>query len=130
MSNESGDSAAREIELRDELLELLYWLEGEGFEGSRTLEGMVRFLAEPEQDARAGLKALVDRGDVVLEPSTAEYRLTPAGRREAARRFAEEFAPLLRQGHGECNDPTCECHASPAAAAECHAARAQAGQAR
>ena len=48
----------------------------------------------------------------------ADYRLTEKGRSEAGRRFAEEFSPLLAQGHGECNDPNCECRTK--GPAECH----------
>jgi DNA-binding IclR family transcriptional regulator len=121
MTDEAGGSIAR----RDELLELLYWLEGEGFGGVATLSQITRFLAYEESEVEATLEFLVRRGDVRFEPDTAEYRLTETGRGEAARRFAEEFAPLLSQGHGECNDPNCDCHTNPAGAAECHAARAQ-----
>ena len=123
MSDQPGGGIARQ----DELLELLYWLEGEGFGGNATFGGIVRFLAHTEEEVREALELLVTRGDVVVaeEGGTPEYRLTEVGRREAARRFAEEFAPLLSQGHGECNDPECECHSNPAAAAECHAERAR-----
>ena len=126
MSDQPGWDIARQ----DEVLELLYWLEGEGFGGSATLPSIARFLTYPEDEVSETLGQLVRRGDVVLdEDAGGEYRLTDVGRHEAARRFAEEFAPLLSQGHGECNDPQCDCHANPAAAAECHAARAQGGHA-
>lgn len=125
-----SEASGKDIALRDELLELLYWLEGEGLRGSATLAGIIRFLAHPEVEVQASLAQLVRRGDVVVveESGGPEYRLTEVGRREAARRFAEEFAPLLGQGHGECNDPECECHTNPAAAAECHAERAGKGR--
>ena len=118
MTGKPGDEIAR----RDELLELLYWIEGEGFQGAATFDAIARFLANPPDDVRATLDDLVRRGDV-QESATGEYRLSETGRVEAARRFAEEFAPLLSQGHGECNDPDCDCHADPLSAAECHAAR-------
>ncbi|MEO7137931.1 MAG: hypothetical protein ABI037_09460 [Gemmatimonadales bacterium] len=111
------------IARRDELLELLYWLEGEGFGGASNIDAIVRFLAHPEPAVRQSLDDLVRRGDILLDQSSGEYRLTDTGRGEAARRFAEEFASLLSQGHGECNDPDCDCHTNPAGAAECHAAR-------
>ena len=125
-----SDDGGREIARCDEVLELLYWIEGEGFTGSATLQGMTRFLAIPEHEVRATLDQLVRRADVTLDETSGEYRLTEIGRLEAARRFAEEFAPLLSQGHGECNDAGCECHTNPAAAAECHAARAHEGGSR
>lgn len=108
------------IARRDELLELLYWIEGEGFRGAATFDAIVRFVAHPAEAVRCTLDDLVRRGDVVLDPAAGEYRLSETGRREGARRFAEEFAPMINQGHGECNDPDCGCHADPASAAECH----------
>ena len=111
-----NEGAGREIALRDEVLELLFWLEGEGFAEHATLAGMMRFLALPEDEVSATAAQLVSRGELVgLDGG---FRLTAEGRREAARRFADDFAPLLRQGHGECNDPTCDCHTNPGAA-EC-----------
>lgn len=118
------DDPVRRVERQDELLELLYWLEGERITGSSTLSVMARFITQPEQDVRETLGWLLDRGDVERTGDD-EYRLTVTGRREAGRRFAEEFSGMLGQGHGECNDPSCDCHTNPAGAAECHAARAQ-----
>ncbi len=116
MSDERTDPVAR----RDEVLEVLYWLEGEGIPGAATIAGMARFLTRTEDEVREVLTVLMARGDI--EPSTdSEYRLTDTGRREAGRRFAEQFAGMTGQGHGECNDPTCDCHTNPAGAAECHA---------
>ena len=119
MADGGGGDRGREIALRDEVLELLFWLEGEGFVEHATLAGMMRFLAFPEDEVSATVAQLVSRGDVA--ELDGGFRLTAGGRREAARRFADDFAPLLRQGHGECNDPTCDCHTNPAGAAECHA---------
>jgi hypothetical protein len=119
MSDERTDPIAR----RDEVLELLFWLEGEGIPGASTVAGMARFLTRHPGEVQEVLATLQARGDV--EPSgDSEYRLTETGRREAGRRFAEQFAGMTGQGHGECNDPTCDCHTNPAGAAECHAARA------
>ncbi len=111
------------IARRDELLELLYWIEGEGFSGAASFEAITRFLAHPPHLVQTALTDLLERGDVVQDPGTGDYRLSESGRREGARRFAEEFAPLLSQGHGECNDPDCGCHEDPSGAAECHARR-------
>ena len=118
----NDDSAGEGIAREDELLELLYWFEGEGFGGVASLDGIIRFTNLTEPLVRRTLDRLVARGDVALDMARgAEYRLTDTGRREAARRFAAEFAPLLSQGHGECSDPNCDCHTSEGGAAECHA---------
>ncbi len=123
MSGEGpGGEAGQEIAREDELLELLYWFEGEGFGGVATVDGIARFTSLTAGLVRRTLDRLTARGDVVLDAGgTGEYRLTTPGRREAARRFAAEFAPLLSQGHGECSDPDCDCHTSEGGAAECHA---------
>lgn len=120
MSEDRNDPMAR----RDEVLEVLYWLEGEGIPGAATVAGMARFLVRPAEEVREVLEHLVARGDV--EPSAdSEFRLTPTGKHEAGRRFAEQFAGMTGQGHGECDDPTCDCHTSPEGAAACHAERAR-----
>ncbi|MDQ6737592.1 MAG: hypothetical protein M3Z30_07820 [Gemmatimonadota bacterium] len=121
-----SDDAGREIARRDEMLELLFWFEGEGLGSSATIPGMTRFLAQSEDLVRATLADLVNRSYIMVE-DTGEYRLTGTGRTEAGRRFADEFSELLSQGHGECSDPNCDCHDNPAGAAECHAARASGG---
>lgn len=114
----TGGGIARE----DELLELLYWFEGEGFVAVATLAGITRFASLSESLVERTLGRLIARGDVRLDSDRDdEYRLTETGRREAARRFAAEFAPMLSQGHGECSDPDCDCHSSEGGAAECHA---------
>ena len=117
------DESASDIARRDEVLEMLYWIEGEGFSGAATLAAIARFLTHDAADVQRVLTLLVERGDVTHTPATGEYRLTDIGRREAGRRFAEEFAPMLSQGHGECNDPNCDCHTNPMGAAECHSSR-------
>lgn len=115
--------AADRLVRRDQLLELLYWVEGEGFPGAARVDALARFLALPDANVMETLEDLRTRGEVVHDPATAEYKLTECGRREGAKRFADEFAPLLSQGHGECNDPNCECHSDPSGAAECRAHR-------
>ena len=120
--NQDDTATGSDIAREDELLELLYWFEGEGFGGVASIEGIIRFTNLSEPLVRRTLDRLLSRGDVLLDESrSAEYRLTDPGRREAARRFAAEFAPLLSQGHGECSDPDCDCHTSEGGAAECHA---------
>ncbi|MDQ6886190.1 MAG: hydrogenase maturation protease [Gemmatimonadota bacterium] len=120
-ASQDASGAGSEIAREDELLELLYWFEGEGFGGVASIEGIVRFTNLSEPLVGRTLDRLSARGDVLLDESRGkEFRLTESGRREAARRFAAEFAPLLSQGHGECSDPDCDCHTSEGGAAECH----------
>jgi hypothetical protein len=112
--SEDGFGDAR---LHTELLELLYWLEGEGFGADATVAGILRFVAWPEADVRRVLDRLIDRGDVALRGDA--YALTDIGRGDARRRFADDFADLMKHGHGECDDPDCDCHDNPLGAADC-----------
>lgn len=113
----------REIALQDELLQLLYWVEGEGFRDAASPAALARFLSDPGAEVRRALDRLAEHGAVTPEPDGLQYRLTERGRREAGRRFAEEFDPLLHQGHGACHDPDCGCHGDPAEAAACRSER-------
>jgi DNA-binding IclR family transcriptional regulator len=117
--HDNGDELAR----RDQLLELLYWIEGEGFAGAAQIDALARFLAQPVDTVSTTLDDLVRRGEVSRDSASGDYKLTQTGHREGARRFADDFAPLLSQGHGECNDSACECHSDPLAASECHRQR-------
>ncbi len=108
-----------DIAQADEMLELLFWMEGEGLELSATLPGISRFLSQPAEAAQTILTRLLERGDVTERQG--QFTLTDRGRGEAARRFVEDFSGLTGQAHGECNDPNCDCRTSPNGAADCHA---------
>lgn len=126
-----GDAALARLRRRDELLQVLFWLEGEGFESEMTVGRIGRFLRWPASEIAGGLRELVEDGfavtpaaeETVDEGGTLEgdpadarsgaVRLTDAGRQEGGRRFVTEFASILsRDTHhgGECHDPECECH--------------------
>jgi hypothetical protein len=105
------------IKRADELLELLYWLEGEGFGEETSPARLARFVGSEERETRETLVRLGGHG-LVEELGNGHWSLTPTGRQEAGRRFVAEFAPLLRQGHGACHDPDCDCMTNPQA--ECH----------
>lgn len=98
------------IRRRDEILQVMYWLQGEGLADAPGVPELRRFLDDhAAADLAADLERLAAAG--LLEPAgQGRYRLTAPGREEGARRFADEFAGYLRQGHGACSDPTCDCH--------------------
>jgi hydrogenase maturation protease len=97
-----------DLRRRDEVLQVLFWLRGEGIgEAVRPTE-ITGFLDIPERDVCRLLDQMVEDG--LLLDHDGKFRLTESGLSEGRSRFVEEFAPLLRQGHGECNDPACPCH--------------------
>lgn len=118
------------IRRRDEILEVLFWLEGEGFAGEMTASTVARFLTWPEAETQDALDRLVREGYAERSETADEgaadrageprYTLSHDGRQEGGRRFVEEFATMLsRDTHGEaCDDPDCACHYEGAAACE------------
>lgn len=104
-------SAVDRVKRRDELLQVLFWLEGEGFESELNAKGVSRFVSWPPEEIRRGLAELVEDG--FASEAGDDIRLTHAGRQEGGRRFVAEFATMLsRDTHhgGECHDPDCDCH--------------------
>ena len=108
--------ALRALFWRDEILQVMFWIKGEGFGDRVDPRVLERFLGV---DAAVGVKYL-DRlvGEGLLARVGDGYELTDEGHRHGARVFADEFAELTRPGHGECG-PDCWCHASPEEAEAC-----------
>lgn len=106
-----GGAASRELtELArlDEILQVMYWMRGEGF-GSEVAPGdLAIWLGEAPPAVEPLLERLADR-KLVRRVGADRYRLTDSGVAEAGRRFADEFADITKPGHGECGDPSCDC---------------------
>lgn len=108
------DHALQDIYWRDEILQVMYWLKGEGLLEDVAPDDLRRFLEADPGKLEERLAQLAQDG--YLEPVPREggrYRLSPRGIEEGRRRFADEFAPFLgREEHIECGDPECACHTS------------------
>jgi predicted transcriptional regulator len=101
-------SALDDLYWQDEILQVMFWLLGEGFAEEVSVAELRRFLDGDPTMLADNLAHLAECG-LVLEGNNT-YRLTEMGTEEAQRRFVDEFRPLLgRTGHGECNDD-CWCH--------------------
>lgn len=96
------------LRLRDEILQVMYWMLGEGLGDQPTTAQIEAFL---------GVGSL---GDLTLKRMVAEgylraageggYELTDLGMGEGKRSFSDEFSGLTNQAHGECS-PDCHfCH--------------------
>lgn len=93
---------------QDEILQVLYWFRGEGLGETVVARDLVVFLNTDEAVVQQHLDRLVAKG-FAERTVDARYRLTQVGLQEGGRRFAEAFAGLTGQAHGECNDPRCAC---------------------
>lgn len=105
-----AQEAGPELDLRrrDEVLQVLFWMRGEGLGETIRPREIMGLLDMPERDLGRVLDQMVE--DRLVEEQGGGFRLTSSGLSEGGRRFVDEFAPLLRRGHGECNDPDCPCH--------------------
>lgn len=104
----------QDIYWRDEILQLMFWLCGEGLFEDVAPDDLRRFLETDPGRLEERLEQLVQEG--YLDPSSGEgrrYRLNALGIEEGRRRFVDEFTPFLgRESHVVCGDPACECHTS------------------
>lgn len=107
----NGLDPVERLRCRDEVLQVLFWLTGEGFEEDMTPAGIAKFTGLDIDDIRSVLADAVAAGlaDAV---SGGRFELSRDGRREGGRRFVEEFADIrARETHGGgCSDPDCDCH--------------------
>ena len=101
------------LKQRDEILQVMFWLHGEGLGPDVAVPDILRFV-DDEPAVRGALAQLVDDGhlEALREPGApARYRLTAIGIREGRRRFLDEFEPYLaKRGHGQCGYADCDCH--------------------
>ena len=96
---------------QDEVLQVMYWMRGEGFGEKVVVADLRRFLDASDEILAANLTQLGKNKLVELD-ETGKYELTASGVKEGGRRFADEFDGMLKQGHYECDDPDCDCHSS------------------
>ena len=102
------------LKLQDEVLQVLFWMRGEGL-GTEVRDAEIRrFLSADEQDLELALVKLL--GKNLLEKTIGHdgqprYQLTKAGITEGGRRFQDEFREILgHEDHLQCDDPDCDCH--------------------
>ena len=106
---------------RSEILQVMYWLRGEGFGDLVDTALIERFLGVHAAVGLTYLDQLTADGYLVREDDW--YSLSDLGISEGAEEFGAAFSDLMKPTHGECSDD-CWCHASADEAAACVAVRA------
>ena len=115
--------ALRALYWRSEILQVMYWLRGEGLGDVVDPSLLERFLGV-EADVGVGyLDRLVVDG--YLHQAAEGYSLSEVGLAEGKTEFALSFADLTRPAHGECS-ADCWCHNSVEEAVACAADRIKA----
>ena len=107
MSQTDTDALTRLVN-REEVLQICYWYQGEGFGDSYAAALLRPFLQCDESAIDMALRELVEQGDLQPMADSAAYRFTDKGRRDGGRLFADGFADFQKQGHGECDAGCCD----------------------
>lgn len=126
--NLRADDSLDDLRWRDEILEAMYWMQGERIAIEASAVDLVPLLATDLSIVSAHLERLRELGDLDLAETTGEvkkYKLSARGLEEAKRRFYDEFkGHLSRDAHGGVCDEDCECHDEVSRAA-CEAERSK-----
>ncbi len=114
-------AALRALYWRSEILQVMYWLRGEGLGEVADAQLLERFLGVEADIGVSYLDRLALDGYLELTPGG--YVLSEMGLQEGKTEFALSFADLTRPAHGECS-ADCWCHNSVEEAVACAAERA------
>ncbi len=114
--------ALRALYWRSEILQVMYWLRGEGLGDVVDATLLERFLGVDAAVGVGYLDRLVEED--YLEREHDGFVLSPRGLQEGKTEFALSFADLTRPAHGECS-ADCWCHASVEEAIACAAERSR-----
>lgn len=95
---------------REEVLEICYWYQGEGFGDIYNSTAMNTFLKCDNKAIDEAFLELSQQG--FLEPvevgATLSYRFTDIGKKEGGRLFNASFSDLQKAQHGECAAGCCD----------------------
>ncbi|MEM7129855.1 MAG: hypothetical protein AAF702_26215 [Chloroflexota bacterium] len=111
----AGEDALDKLFWRDEILQVMYWLQGEGLSESVRAQDLMVFLNSDIQTILFHLELAAAEGYLTRSPNTnsmdqsTTFALSDTGRKEGGRRFRDEFAGMQKSGHGECS-ADCICH--------------------
>lgn len=104
-------SPLRALFWKDEILQVMYWMDGEGFGKTVPASQILALLNTNEANLIFHLNKMIDAG--LLEKNGTQVgkntliSLSASAKKEAGRRFAEAFQGYQKAGHGECG-PDCE----------------------
>jgi len=105
MKEEIEKTPLRALFWKDEILQVLYWMKGEGFGKEVTFQQVVPLLASNKANLEWHMNKLAKDGFLTKEKEL--FQLTEMGNKEAGRRFSDAFSGMQKAGHGECG-PDCE----------------------
>lgn len=109
--NDTNKSSLDALFWREEILQVFYWMEGEGLADAVPFNRLLSLLNTTPGNLLLHLQKNIEAGYLesgdkfISENSTVQ--LTPGGKKEAGRIFRNAFEGMQKAGHGECG-PDCE----------------------
>lgn len=102
----TSTSALDRMIVREDVLQICYWYQGEGFGDTFTPQSMMPFLKNEADIVVELMTELAKDGTLVHEGGA--YRFSETGKRKAGAMFYESFTEFQQSTHGECNAGCCE----------------------
>jgi len=102
-------TALEKLVNREDVLQICYWFQGEGFGSIYRASDLETFLNCDAASIVAALTELVSEGHLQETSGPPQgYEFTDKGKKQGGKMFGETFADFSRQGHGECPDGCCD----------------------
>jgi hypothetical protein len=110
-NNHTNKAAVDALFWREEILQVLYWMEGEGLENVVPFSRLMVLLNTTSENLLLHLKKNIEGGYLKTEDKevseNSAVQLTAIGKKEAGGIFRNAFEGMQKGGHGECG-PDCE----------------------
>lgn len=92
--------------VREDVLQICYWYQGEGFGDTFTPQSMMPFLKNEGDIVIEVMEELEKEGALIKEGDA--YRFSDTGKRKAGAMFYDSFTEFQQGAHGECTAGCCE----------------------
>ena len=108
---ENNQTALDALFWREEILQVLYWMDGEGLAAAVPFNRLLSLLNTSPENLLLHLHKNIEAGYLKIEEDSLSenslVQLTPGGKKEAGGIFRNAFEGMQKAGHGECG-PDCE----------------------
>lgn len=105
------NSALRALFWKEEILQVMYWMDGEGLGSKISVAQIFNFINTNSDNLLFHINKLYDQSLIETEQNSIGLNslvsLSKIGKTEAGKHFAEAFQGLQKAGHGECG-PDCD----------------------
>ncbi len=106
MSDGKQTGALDRMIVREDVLQICYWYQGEGFGDRFNAQSVMPFLQNEMDIVAEVMVELAADGTLTREGDF--YRFSDSGKRKAGVMFYESFTEFQQSTHGECNAGCCD----------------------